>query len=196
MDRNAFALESGDVVGVPRFEVADVTGKWVVVSAGPLLAARALNGPGFIRRRCTARTWSVGIPAGERVRGGVGKVWSGEPKTPSGLLLLDDKKARCSIREFSCGQAVHVLGIVGADFPEALRVIAVFRAGNGVATRARMQSGFKCEGSPCSDFACVLFFDEFEVTSNGVVVDALFEGFFFHDRVHCGHRGRWSGRQG
>ena len=116
---------------------------------------------------------SVGIPAGEGVREGVGKVGSGESGTARGLLLLNHDNAGCSVWEFFCGETLHVLGTVGTDLPKQFRVIAVFGAWDGFTAGTPMHSGFKLEGSPFADLTYVLFLYVFLVASEGVGVNSL-----------------------
>ena len=94
IDGNAFVFECGDVIFVPRFEVTDFKAEIVVVSARSLLTAGAFGGPGFIRRRGAARTWSVRIPARERMGDGVGEIWRRKVGFPRGFLPFHDDKAR------------------------------------------------------------------------------------------------------
>ena len=115
----------------------------------------------------------MGIPTGQSVGSSVGKVGSGESGAASGAFLFDEKKARCSVWEFPCGQVFHVFGAIGTDLPEEFRVVAMFRAGDGFAAGTMVQCGFKFEGSPFADLTCVFLFDVFLVASEGVSVDAL-----------------------
>ena len=144
-----------------------------MVSTGQFFSAGTFGRPGFIRRWCATGPRSVGIPASERVRGRVGKVWSGETRAASSAFLFDEKKARCSVGELPCGQAFHVFGAIGTDAPKDFRVVAVFRTGNWFAAGTMVQCGFKLERSPFADFASVFLFEVFMEASQGVLVNAL-----------------------
>ena len=63
VDGNAFALEGGDVVFVPRLHITNALGEVIVVVAREFSATRTLGGPRFIGEWHAARTRGMTAPA-------------------------------------------------------------------------------------------------------------------------------------
>ena len=74
-------------------------------------------------------------------------------------------------------EPVDVVPVIGKDFEEAARKVAMFRAGQVFAAGTELHRLTEVESGAAADFGAVFAVESLVVAGEGVFVDAGFEGF-------------------
>ena len=115
---------------------------------------------------------------------GVSGVFVGKLKTKllfggeafGALLFLLHEDLGIGVGKFLALHDLDVIAVVGHEFPEVRRELAVFGAREMFAARAPLHFGFEFPGVPFADFERVFAVQRFVIALEGVLIDAVFQG--------------------
>ena len=177
VNRDIVALKGGDIVGVPRLQVADFECEIRMAITRTLSAAGTFFRPGFLWGRSAGRTRGVGTKAFDGVLGGglEQSFWSDRWSLGAALALFRflDQDTGSGVRQTAALQHMHVFSAVGVQFPEIFRKVSVLRTRQLISARAVLQFRFEGPSGVFTDFVGILSVNGLEVASYGVGVDAL-----------------------